>query len=153
MTPQEVEAIVNGTHGDAFQVLGPHQTNDGWEVRAFLPQAHGRGQSWTAGVTHPMRKTHSEGFFAVTFGHDPGNYTLDLTLWNGSHVEVEDPYRFPPLISDFDLHIHGEGTQYESYRSMGAHIVECHGVRGRALRSVGAKCRGGQRSRRLQRLG
>jgi len=129
MTPQELEAILNGTHGDAFHVLGPHQTNDGWEVRAFVPQAQDAAVT-TAGVTHPMRKTNPEGFFAVTLGHDPGNYTLDLTLWNGSHVEVEDPYRFPRLISDFDLHIHGEGTQYESYRSMGAHIVECLGVWG-----------------------
>jgi len=129
MTPQELEAILNGTHGDPFHVLGPHQTDDSWEVRAFIPQAIDVALR-VAGATHPMRKTHSEGFFTVTLGHDPGNYTLHLTLWNGSHAEIEDPYRFPRLISDFDLHIHGEGTQYESYRAMGAHIVECLGVWG-----------------------
>jgi 1,4-alpha-glucan branching enzyme len=129
MTPQELEAILNGTHSDPFHVLGPHQTNDGWEVRAFIPQATDVALR-VAGATHAMRKTHSEGFFTVALGHDPGNYTLDLTLWSGSHVEIEDPYRFPRLISDFDLHIHGEGTQYESYRSMGAHMVECLGVWG-----------------------
>ena len=59
-----------------------------------------------------------------------GITSCDLTLWNGSTEEIEDPYRFPPLISDFDLHIHGEGTQYESYRTMGAHLVECQGVAG-----------------------
>jgi 1,4-alpha-glucan branching enzyme len=43
---------------------------------------------------------------------------------------VEDPYRFAPLVSEFDLHLHSEGTQYESYRTMGAHLVECDGVAG-----------------------
>ncbi|HTW67158.1 MAG TPA: 1,4-alpha-glucan branching protein GlgB [Bryobacteraceae bacterium] len=129
MTPQELEEILHGTHGDPFSVLGPHQTHDGWEVRAFLPQAMDVSIR-LGGSSHPMSKTNPEGFFVAALGQDPGNYKFDLTLWNGSHFEIEDPYRFPPLISDFDLHIHGEGTQYESYRTMGAHIVECLGVWG-----------------------
>jgi 1,4-alpha-glucan branching enzyme len=130
MTPQELEAILNGTHGDPFAVLGPHQVvAEGWEIRAFLPQAMEAGVV-VQGALQPMRKTRSEGFFVATLAHDPGIYQLRLTLWNGSHIEINDPYRFPPLISDFDLHIHGEGTQYESYRTMGAHLVECEGVHG-----------------------
>jgi 1,4-alpha-glucan branching enzyme len=135
MTPQEIEAILNGTHGDPFSVLGPHQTKgidsgaDGWEVRAFLPQAMDAA-AIVGGVAHPMRKTQSEGFFVAPLSVDPADYKLHLTLWNGSVAVIEDPYRFPPLISDFDLHIHGEGTQYESYHTMGAHLVECQGVHG-----------------------
>src|SRR5258708_38397665 len=110
MTPQELEAILNGTHGDPFSVLGPHQTSSDqssecWEVRAFLPQAMDAAVL-ASGATHPMRKTRSEGFFVATFAHDPGAYKLQLTLWNGTHTEIGDPYRFPRLISDFDLHIH-----------------------------------------------
>jgi 1,4-alpha-glucan branching enzyme len=134
MTPQELEAILNGTHGDPFHVLGPHQTSadqrgDGWEVRAFLPQAMDAAVI-TGGTVYPMRKARSEGLFVAALAHDPGNYKLQVTLWNGAPAEIEDPYRFPRLVSDFDLHIHGEGTQYESYRTMGAHIVECLGVWG-----------------------
>jgi 1,4-alpha-glucan branching enzyme len=129
MTPQELEAILNGTHGDPFSVLGPHQVGDGWEVRAFLPQAMDAGVV-VDGTVHPMRKIRSEGFFSVTLAHDPGAYKLRLILWSGVHSDIEDPYRFPRLISDFDLQLHGEGTQYESYRSMGAHLVECQGVHG-----------------------
>jgi 1,4-alpha-glucan branching enzyme len=129
MTPQELEAILNGTHGDPFSVLGPHQTKDGWEVRAFLPQAMDAGVV-VDGALQPMRKTRSEGFFVATLPHDPGSYKLCLILWNGAQTDIDDPYRFPGLISDFDLHIHGEGTQYESYRTFGAHLVECLGVQG-----------------------
>src|SRR5581483_514164 len=133
MTPQEVEAILNGTHGDPFAVLGPHKTDAGWEVRAFLPQAMDAAVLLN-GSSHPMRKTRSEGFFIGSLppakGNDPTAYQLRLTLWNGSQTYIEDAYRFPRLISDFDLHIHAEGTQYESYRTMGAHPIECQGVPG-----------------------
>jgi 1,4-alpha-glucan branching enzyme len=130
MTPQELEAIIDGSHGDPFSVLGPHQEDDGWEVRAFLPQAM---DAWvaTGGLLHPMRKLHSDGFFAATLAHEPGAYKLQFTLWNGAtKVEADDPYRFPPLLSEFDLHLHGEGTNYESFRTMGAHLVDCEGVPG-----------------------
>jgi 1,4-alpha-glucan branching enzyme len=129
MTAHELEAILNGTHGDPFSVLGPHQTDDGWEVRAFLPQAMDAGVL-AGGALHAMHKMRSEGFFSAALRHDPGPYKLRLILWNGTHVDIEDPYRFPRLISDFDLHIHGEGTQYESYRTMGAHVTECWDVPG-----------------------
>lgn len=129
MTPQELDAILSGTHGDAFSVLGSHQVSDGWEVRAFLPQAMEAGVVLD-GIVHPMHKIRPEGFFTVILPHNPGPYKLRLILWSGAHVELDDAYRFPPQISDFDLHIHGEGTQYESYRTMGAHLIECQGVRG-----------------------
>jgi 1,4-alpha-glucan branching enzyme len=129
MTVQDMEAIVTGSHGDPFSVLGPHQTNDGWEVRAFLPHAMDAAVLLD-GVEHPMRKDRTEGLFVAPLPSDPGRYKLRLSLWNGAQQEVEDPYRFPPLVSEFDLHLHSEGTQYESYRTMGAHLVECEGVAG-----------------------
>jgi len=129
MTAQDMEAIVNGSHGDPFSVLGPHRADDGWEVRAFLPQAMDAAVL-VDGAEHPMRKVRAEGFFIATLAADPGRYKLRLTLWNGSQTEVEDPYRFAPLVSEFDLHLHSEGTQYESYRTMGAHLVECDGIAG-----------------------
>ena len=39
MTPNEVEAIIGGYHGDPFRILGPHRVKRGWVIRAFLPQA------------------------------------------------------------------------------------------------------------------
>ena len=102
MTPQELEAILNGTHGDPFHVLGPHQTNDGWEVRAFIPQAMDAAVR-AHGATHPMRKARSEGFFTVTLGHDPGNYTLDLD----GMMEVLTALKAPLIIP---MHFFGWAT-------------------------------------------
>ncbi len=129
MLPHELEAIIGGYHGDPFRVLGPHSSADGWVVRAFLPQAMD-ADVVVAGATYPMGKVRSEGLFEAELATDPGAYKLQLTPWTGTDIEIDDPYRFPPLLSDFDLHLHGEGTHYESYRTFGAHLVECEKVEG-----------------------
>jgi len=98
-------------------------------VRAFLPQARDAFLI-SAGAKQAMRKVRPEGFLIAKLKSAPQRYSFEITQWNGSSVTIEDPYRFPPLLSDFDLHIHGEGTQYESYRTMGAHLVDCEGVAG-----------------------
>ena len=36
----------------------------------------------------------------------------------------------PPFLTSFELHLHGEGTHHESYRSLGAHLVSADGVDG-----------------------
>jgi 1,4-alpha-glucan branching enzyme len=129
MTSLDVDAILSGHHGDAFSILGPHHAEDGWEVRAFLPQAMDAALV-VGGDARPMRKARAEGFFVANQDQEPHGYRIRLTLWNGAQFEIDDPYRFPPMISDFDLHIHGEGTQYESYRTMGAHLASYDGVSG-----------------------
>ncbi len=129
MTSQDIDAILSGHHGDAFSVLGPHQAGNVWEVRAFLPQAMD-ADLVEGDTSHPMRKVRAEGFFVASLDHAPQHYLFRLTLWNSARIDTEDAYRFGPLLSDFDLHIHGEGTQYESYRTMGAHLAACEGVQG-----------------------
>src|SRR5581483_8428582 len=73
---------------------------------------------------------HPEGFFVASLAGEISAYRLRAASEDGGETEFDDPYRFPPLISDFDLHLHSEGTLYEAYESMGAHVVEVQGVRG-----------------------
>ena len=66
MTGEEIEAIVNGYHGDAFGILGPHSVRKKkgpprWEVRAFLPQAE-RVAVVAGGTRYEMEKKHPQGF-------------------------------------------------------------------------------------------
>jgi 1,4-alpha-glucan branching enzyme len=132
MTRDEIEAIVGGYHGDPFRILGPHTVDRRkavWEVRAFLPQATEAEVAIDGHVT-PMRKQHPGGFFVAPLDGEPRRYCLRTRLWNGETFEFEDPYRFWPLLSDFELHLYSEGTHYESYRSLGSHVMEVDGVRG-----------------------
>ena len=124
-----VEAIVGGYHGDPFGILGPHLGEGGWHVHAFLPQAE-TVELLCGDRTLPMERKHTEGLFTAVTEKDPRPYKYRLHLRSGEVLEAEDPYRFPPLLTPFDLHLHGEGTNFESYSTMGAHFVECEGVHG-----------------------
>ena len=134
--PSEAEALVGGYHGDPFRILGPHLAEQGengesrWEVRAFLPQA-AEAQVVVADTAVPMKLTHPQGLFVASLPGQTLPYRLRVRRKDGGAlVEFDDPYRFPPLIGDFDLHLHGEGTQYRSYLTMGAHLVTCQDVPG-----------------------
>jgi 1,4-alpha-glucan branching enzyme len=126
----EVQAIVRGTHGAAFDVLGPHAfAGPGGKpaiaVRAFLPGAtaavvrRGRGRT-------PMERVHADGFFVATFPETakPFAYKLEITFGHDSGpltVVRDDPYRFGPILTSFDLHLFNEGTHVELYDRLGAH--------------------------------
>ncbi len=128
-----MEAITGGYHGDPFALLGPHMVErDGkteWVIRAFLPQA-AEAALLLGGATIAMERTHPGGLFTSALEAEPGAYKLRVTDRQGSVVEMEDPYRFPTALSDFDLHLHSEGTNYEGYNSFGAHLITLNGVAG-----------------------
>ena len=134
MTDQELEAVIGGYHGDTFAVLGPHpavRTGKAgpWVVRAFLPNAR-EVEVIDDGQATPMERVHPHGLFAASMAAEPGDYRLRITDHEGVQREVEDPYRFPPVISDFDIHLNAEGTNYEGFHSFGAHLVTVSGVDG-----------------------
>ena len=60
-----------------------------------------------------------------------------------SDVELEDPYRFPPMLSDFDLYLLGEGTHLSLYDKLGAHPMVLDGVAGVAFVVLRARRAGG----------
>jgi len=131
----EIEAVAGGYHGDVFRILGPHRLTDAqsgaerWAVRAFLPHASAV-DLLIDGTEVAMDKRHAHGFFVANLPKEPGAYRFRVHLWSGQTEIVDDPYRFPPLLTDFDLYLHAEGTHYESYNSLGAHVVESLGVKG-----------------------
>ena len=134
MTGEEIEAIVNGYHGDAFGILGPHSAGKKkgqprWEVRAFLPQADAAAVV-ARGTRYEMTKKHAQGFFVAALDGDPGPYMLHAHLWDGREVEIDDPYRFGPQLSESDLYLHSEGTLNEGWLTLGAHIVVSEGASG-----------------------
>ncbi len=138
MTDADIEAIVLGRHGDAFGVLGPHQieTTAGkktdpahWEVRAFLPGAEAAAVL-TGDDRIPMSNPVRHEFFVAPLDAAPGDYRIAYRTASGEEIEIEDPYRFPPLLTSFDLHLHGEGNNFESWRMLGAHLMTVEGIPG-----------------------
>jgi 1,4-alpha-glucan branching enzyme len=121
------DAIIDGRHGDPFAVLGPRDTGSGYEVTAWLPHAQ-EAALVVQGIETPMTKENEAGVYRGLSARR--DYRIRTTLYSGESLIVEDPYRFPPILTPFELHLYGEGTNYESYRTMGAHVTESEGVRG-----------------------
>ena len=67
----------------------------------------------------------SSGFFIGKLKSPTEHYRL-----RSGTYEFDDPYRFPPLLTPFELYLHAEGTNHESYRMLGAQMVESDGVEG-----------------------
>ena len=61
---------------------------------------------------------------------DPRNYLLRATSHTGETTTMHDPYAFEPLLTDYDLHLLGEGTHWKSYERLGAHQRTVNGVKG-----------------------
>ncbi len=142
---EEVRQIIAADHSDPFHVLGAHPVNvdgkPGVAIRAFLPEA---AEAWVvreggkgSGEPQvlPLGRVGGEGFRERLFAGETYVFPYRLRVQDreGYTWEFEDPYRFPPVLSDFDLHLMGEGTHYKKYERMGAHLTEMEGVRGVAF--------------------
>ncbi|HTU01102.1 MAG TPA: 1,4-alpha-glucan branching enzyme, partial [Candidatus Sulfotelmatobacter sp.] len=133
-----IQAIVRGQHGDPFSVLGPHPFDQGPDasvaVRVFLPGIEGALVVPAPGGPPAQRMTrlHPDGLFEAVFpGHSiPFPYQLETLDRAGGLRRIEDPYRFPPTLSDYDLHLMGEGRHLRAYEKLGAHLITVDGVPG-----------------------
>jgi len=131
-----LDLIIQGDHPDPFAFLGMQVSEDAASnivVRAFVPEAE---QLWVveAGkpdTSLPMHNVH-DGFFEVVMHnrHDRFPYRLRAANARGDTWEFHDPYSFPPLLSDYDLHLLKEGTHYRNYEKLGSHVRVIDGVRG-----------------------
>ncbi len=130
-----IQAIVRADHHDPFSFLGMHRDGQGLVVRVFLPDAQGveliDGRSGAA--VAPFSKIHHDGLFvARVAGEQLFPYRLRVRTGGGTS-EIEDPYRFPPVLGPLDLHLMGEGNHLELYRKLGAHEGTLEGVSGVAF--------------------
>ena len=122
----EIEAIVGGYHGSPYAVLGMHSaTIDGTTslaVRAFRPIDK---QVFVLDVTQgrrtAMQRVHADGFFEAIFRRrkNPFAYRLVVVDGDGNEFELNDPYRFPLHLTEYDMHLHNEGNFLESYEKLG----------------------------------
>ena len=135
----QIDALISGRHADPFAVLGPHPapSGHGWHIRVFRPGAseaailfHGLGETILATKLRP------EGFFEAVLPESvqhhpaPNSYRVRFRSAYGETVEAFDTYAFPFLLSEFDLHLMGEGRHYDTYDKLGAHLRTLEGVRG-----------------------
>jgi 1,4-alpha-glucan branching enzyme len=134
----DVDAIVAARHRNPFAVLGPHPVSvDGRPaiaIRAFVP-----GAQTIRLLPHdpdlppsPMQRVHGDGFFeaVVPDRRHTFPYRLEVAEDGQGSVEIDDAYRFTSTLSDYDLHLLGEGRHYQGYEKLGSHMTTVDGVAG-----------------------
>ncbi len=134
---EEIERLVRAVHPDPFSLLGPHriQTGDGVRlaIRIFLPSAEA---VWVdpvdGGEAVEAARIHREGFFEALVEPTESwkSYRIRARSPDGHQWEYVDPYEFPTVLTDYDLHLLGEGTHLRSFERLGAHLKEVNGHRG-----------------------
>lgn len=136
-----IEEIVYSEASDPHQSLGPHITETGLLIQAFIPTAAEVSVKLTAsGKLYPMDLADDAGFFAVLVPRKSvAEYTLIVTYDNGATEEIHDPYAFKPLYKDTDLKKFAAGIHYEIYEKMGAHPISMDKAAG-VYFSVWAPC-------------
>jgi len=137
LTPEQVHQIVYNLHHDPFAILGSHPIEENgtvkkWVIRAYLPSA---SEAWvllpTQRQEYLMESVHHPHFFECVVEIEAvTNY--QLRIQEGEHQKViYDPYAFKShKLTDFDLHVFGEGNHHRIYEKLGAHLMEVEGVQG-----------------------
>jgi 1,4-alpha-glucan branching enzyme len=133
-SPHDLQLLLNAEHPDPFGFLGQQEANGQLVVRAFRPDA----KSLTVVDRHdqkrrfPAEKIVEEGFFEAKLeGPETRfDYLLEIDRWTGDRFQVADPYSFGTLLGELDMHLFCEGTHYEIYQKMGAHLSQINGHNG-----------------------
>ena len=134
----DIAAVVTADHRDPFAFLGMHELEPGGPlvVRAFIPSVDGVEviDSRSGKVTATLAKIHHDGLFAgvVEATGKRFSYRLLVETANGK-IEMEDPYRFPPILAEQDVQLLAEGNHLGSYEKLGAHVTSIDGVKGVAF--------------------
>jgi 1,4-alpha-glucan branching enzyme len=141
---EAVGALLEGRLSRPADLLGPQTIGHGERkmlaVRAFLPDTR---QAWVLdsrhGISRPMRRIHPAGLYEALCpaealeaegSRSRPQYQLRALDHEGEMKTLHDPYAFAPLLTDFDLHLFGEGKMLRCYDKFGAQIREVDGVRG-----------------------
>jgi 1,4-alpha-glucan branching enzyme len=141
-----LDTVAAGAHHDPHAVLGLHQEGRQWAVRTRRPLARTVTAVFADGTETPMTHVRA-GIWEGAHTGVPGPYRVVATYDDGTTYVAADPYRFSPSITEFDLHLIGEGRHEELWNALGAHVREHDGFPGvsftvwapnaRAVRVVG----------------
>ncbi|MGI9485628.1 MAG: 1,4-alpha-glucan branching protein GlgB [Geminicoccaceae bacterium] len=133
LSKDTIKAITTGTHPAPFSSLGPCAMAGRTLVRVFLPGAE------IVTVIGPddgerlaeMTRIDNAGLFEGTVKDRTPPFAYRLRATHGDDTwELDDPYRFGPVIGDVDNYLIGEGSHKRLWERLGAHVIEHEGARG-----------------------
>jgi len=140
----DLKKILDCSHHDPFQILGAHfSVPDAQSVTLRTFQPHAEVVHLLVGNHRlPMEKTHLCGFFEIILLIknlpdpllSPFNYQYEIKYNNGDTLSINDPYRFPVLLSEQDRYLFSAGRNYRLYDHFGSHLIEVESIKGTVFR-------------------
>jgi 1,4-alpha-glucan branching enzyme len=138
LSAADIDALINARNPEPRSLLGYHEVARKDEqplclVRVLEPDAVQVEVLWDDGATpSPLQRIHPAGLFEgrVPFRRPLQPYRLQIRYRDGHALTKHDPYFFAPQLSDFDLHLFGEGNHYSIYYKLGAHPTVLDGLAG-----------------------
>ena len=122
----EIEALVQARHPDPFGLLGLQTARGGMVLRAFVPGAETVAIDGLA-----LQCRHPDGFFEALLPGHHSRVPYRLQARNTmSSWEIDDPYRYGPVLGPTDDHLFAEGTHQALYARLGAHLITHEGSEG-----------------------
>jgi 1,4-alpha-glucan branching enzyme len=126
-------ALAAGDFDDPFAVFGMHQVDKMVVVRATLPGAVSVDvvDSASGRPVATLGQVDGTGLFSGVVPRRRHRFAYRLRVDWGTHVqELEDCYRFPPVLGDMDVWLLAEGTHHRPYEKLGAHPAVIDGIEG-----------------------
>lgn len=131
LSQSELESIIHGNTADPFSLLGMHKLNEKeLVVRVFNPFAE-KVRVHVEKNEYDLNKIADEGLFEGRIkGKEVVEYIIEYNYYYGDNYKTKDPYSFLPVLSEYDLHLFGEGNNHRIYEKLGANLIEHQGIKG-----------------------
>ncbi len=136
--------IAGNQHHDPFQYLGVHEYPKDQSIRIVRTlQPHAKKVSLLVGDDHfEMNRLGQHGVYEYSLALknieypllEPYDYRYQITYASGVVREINDPYRFLPLLADNDIYLFNAGTNYSLYNLLGAQLEMHQKVNGTVFR-------------------
>src|SRR5215831_1716258 len=139
LSSEDIDALVHVRHRKPRSVLGYHEIARKDEtplciVRVLEPDALSVDVFWEDQQDQaiPLGRLHAAGLFEgrLEYRRPMQPYRLRVQYRDGHVASKHDPYYFAPKLTDFDLHLFGEGNHHSIYRKLGAHPEVRDGLAG-----------------------
>jgi 1,4-alpha-glucan branching enzyme len=127
----DIDALAAARHPDPFSFLGPHETPQGWAIRAFAPDAIAvRAMTLDGKPLADLERRKGDFFEALLPKRtERPRYRLEVQRSRGVS-SYEDAYAFGPFLGPMDDHLLLEGTHRQLYQRLGAQITSHEGTPG-----------------------
>ncbi len=108
------------------RILGQH-LEDGYVIRLYIPIAV---EAFLIIDNKSYQMNNNDKIFEYKSDYEIKNYKIMYKDESGYEKIIEDPYKFKPEISDYDIYLYKHGRLFESYKTFGAHLKKINGVSG-----------------------